>query len=702
MAVQNFGGGGSFQVSPGISVSEIDLTTVAPAVDTTSGAFAGTFRWGPAFTPTLVTSENDLISKFGKPSNSNPESWFSAANFLSYSNAEYISRAVSEETQFAAVASESGTSASAANSIFNFQDFETKKDNLLSSGPEFIARWVGDLGNSLKVSVCDSANQFESVLNFRTTPEGNSYFDSANTTLNLEVGTSVATVTLFGVASNQTGNTPGPQATAIANLIEVGDLLKVSSAGSQSLKVVAKSAVVVEKDQFQANTGVASFTLTFDRPLILSENVSTPTVTKSWQYASLFDRQPGRSEYVSMNGNTALQIANTSAQLDELHVVVIDEDGAITNAPGTILETFSGISRATDATLSDGSSNYFKNVINNRSQFIWVGADRSGATSANASNVETSSRTKTLSLSLSGGVDVTEAAMPFGAIAKAFDAFAFAEDLDISLIVTGGAKNNSQLANYVIDNIAEVRKDCMVFVSPPKSLVVNNPNAATFITEFRRTVRSTSYAVLDSGYKYQYDKYNDVYRYIPLNADIAGLCVRTDASRDPWFSPAGVSRGSIKNVIKLAFNPNKAERDLLYKNDVNPIITQQGLGTILYGDKTLLGRPSAFDRINVRRLFIVLQKTISVAANSLMFEFNDEFTRASFLNIVEPFLRDVQGRRGIYDFKVVCDETNNTEEVIDSNRFVGDIYVKPARSINFIRLNFVAVRTGIEFSELVS
>jgi hypothetical protein len=352
-------------------------------------------------------------------------------------------------------------------------------------------------------------------------------------------------------------------------------------------------------------------------------------------------------------------------------------------------------------------------VINDRSNYIWAGADRAGAASNTAFNVATTSSASLpvpLSLSFVNGADKDETedvgtGVRFADLARAYDLFNTPEDADISLILTGkarGGANKEQLANYVIDNVAEVRKDCVAFVSPDYNDVVNNTLAAADdVVAFRNAVRSTSFAVMDSGYKYQYDKYNDVYRYVPLNGDIAGLCVRTDSTNDPWYSPAGTTRGQVKNSVRLAFNPNKAQRDLLYRNGVNPVISQQGQGTFLNGDKTLLAKPSAFDRINVRRLFIVLEKTIANAAQSSMFEFNDEFTRAQFRNLVEPFLRDVQGRRGIYDFKVVCDATNNTSQVIDSNRFVGDIYVKPARSINYIQLNFVAVRSGIEFSEIV-
>jgi phage tail sheath protein FI len=266
-----------------------------------------------------------------------------------------------------------------------------------------------------------------------------------------------------------------------------------------------------------------------------------------------------------------------------------------------------------------------------------------------------------------------------------------------------GGTNGEQIANYLVDNIAEVRKDCIVLASPEKADVVNNNNLdeASDTVTFRNSLRSSSYLVIDSGYKYQYDKYNDVFRYVPLNGDIAGLCVRTDATRDPWFSPAGFNRGQIKNLVKLAYNPDKADRDLLYKNGINPVATFPGQGTVLFGDKTALSKPSAFDRINVRRLFIVLEKAIATAAKFSLFEFNDEFTRAQFVSLVEPFLRDVQGRRGIYDYRVVCDNTNNTGEVVDRNEFVGDIYIKPAKSINFIQLNFVAVRTGVAFDEIV-
>ena len=283
---------------------------------------------------------------------------------------------------------------------------------------------------------------------------------------------------------------------------------------------------------------------------------------------------------------------------------------------------------------------------------------------------------------------------------RAYDYFANVDGVDISLVISG--PSGAAVASHLISNIGETRKDCLVFLSPEREDVVDNAgDEATDIIAYRDTLTSSSYAVMDSGWKYQFDKYNDVYRWVPLNGDMAGLCARTDNQRDPWFSPGGTTRGVVKNVIKLAYNPTKADRDNLYVKGVNPVVTFPGEGTILFGDKTLLSRPSVFDRINVRRLFIVLEKAISRAARSSMFEFNDQFTRAQFVALIEPYLRDVQGRRGITDFRVVCDDTNNTAEIIDRNEFVGDIYIKPARSINFIQLNFVAVRTGVSFDEIV-
>ncbi len=422
---------------------------------------------------------------------------------------------------------------------------------------------------------------------------------------------------------------------------------------------------------------------------------------------------------------------------DEIHIAVSDADGKISGVKGTVLETFSAVSKASDAKRDDGSSNYYKDVLNNESSYIWfldhpasgdqvdvdpsAGAqDRVWGNTANFGSAQVESfktikgsdnrigstaqvflpDTKVL-LGGNNGFSTTASAFQLG-----YDQFADPEEIDISLLLTGPA--DGTLALYVIENIADERKDCVVFISPQKSDTATGTLSTklTAVKNFRLTTdginsKSSSYAFMDSGWRFQYDKFNDIFRWTPLNGDIAGLCVRTDESRDPWWSPAGLNRGHIKNVVKLAWNPQKAHRDELYKNGINPVVTIPGQGTVLFGDKTLSTKPSAFDRINVRRLFIVLEKAIATAAKFSLFEFNDEFTRSQFRNLVEPFLRDVQGRRGIFDFKVVVDESNNTPEVIDRNEFVADIYIKPARSINYISLNFVATRTGVDFEEIV-
>jgi phage tail sheath protein FI len=556
----------AFQLSPGVNVSEIDLTTIVPSVATSIGAFAGPFAWGPINTITTISDEVRLAQTFGNPGD-NYEYWFSAANFLSYTSNLKIVRAVNITTT-------RNASANGGNNVVLIRNEEDWEENYSAGNTAFgvaFARYAGAIGNTLRVSIAD--------------------------------------------ANTYTG----------------------------------------------------------------------------WTYATQFTSAPSTSTYVSNKGGT----------LDEVHVIVIDEDGLFTGTRGTVLEKFPFVSKASDAKDDSGNNNFYKEVIANRSRYIqWASHPTTISTGtawgSTANNTAFANLTANVIVSLSGGVDGT---ITTANVVTAYDFFDPAESVDISLVVSGPA--NQTLADSLI-SMAETRKDCVVFLSPEKADCVDNFGAeVTDITAYRNTLTSTSYAVIDSNWKYQYDKYNDVYRWVPLNGDVAGLCARTDLERDPWFSPGGLNRGIIKNVIKLAWNPTKTNRDDLYVKGINPIVSFQGEGTVLFGDKTMLSKPSAFDRINVRRLFIVLEKTIARAARFSLFEYNDQFTRAQFVSLVEPFLRDVQGRRGITDFRVVCDETNNTGEVIDRNEFIGDIYIKPARSINFIQLNFVAVRTGVSFDEVV-
>ena len=435
---------------------------------------------------------------------------------------------------------------------------------------------------------------------------------------------------------------------------------------------------------------------------------SSEATFDSWLFAPYFDSAPNTSNFVVAK-------TNNSTLKDEMHIIVVDEDGVITGTANTVLERFSNLSKCSDARGDDGSSIYYKEVLYRTSKWIhWLGhAPGSNAANAWGQTVAAASATGTplhspviANYSFVNGTDGVPSQADF---INMIDLFTNKEKIDVSLLFAGdcGISSNSSISTTLIANkylnVADGRKDAVAFISPPYANSVTSTAKSTDVVNFRNGsgLLDTSYGVMDSGWKYQYDKYNDVYRWIPLNADVAGLCVRTDLQRDPWFSPAGLNRGQIRNLVKLSFNPTQAERDLLYKAGVNPVVSFPGEGTVLFGDKTMQGRPSAFDRINVRRLFIVLEKAISAAARSSLYEFNDEFTRSQFVALVEPFLRDVQGRRGVYDFRVVCDETNNTPAVIDRNEFVGDIYIKPARSVNFIQLNFVAVRSGVAFDEIV-
>ena len=574
-----------FQLSPGVAVVEKDFSAIVPAVSTSAGAFAGVFAWGPVLDPVTITSENVLVQRFGKPTDSNFDSFFTAANFLAYTN-NLLTVRVDTSGQRNAV------SAGTAVKIKNFDDYSANYAGGQGTVGEWAAKYPGALGNSLKVSMADS----------------------------------------------------------------------------------------------QTFTG--------------------------WTYEAEFDSAPSTSTFAASVGSTN----------DEIHVIIIDEDGVWTGTQGAILEKFSYVSKAANAVKSDGTNNYYKNVINSQSKYIWwmdhtsavtttvAGAGTSGvAWGIDALNNGFKDLTGAVNKSLTGGVDDLSATD--GELQAGFAIFANAEQYDISLIPVG--KVSETVAEYVINNVAEVRLDCVAFISP--QYIVGNTSGGTdgdviqggtisdmvdALNEYRNELPSSSYAVLDSGSKYQYDRYNDKYRFVPLNGDVAGLCARTDYTNDPWWSPGGLNRGQVKNVVRLAVNPGKTERDNLYSNGVNPVVNFPGQGTVLFGDKTLQSRPSAFDRINVRRLFIVLEKAIATAAKYQLFEFNDSFTRAQFKNLVEPFLRDVQGRRGVTDFRVKCDDTNNTGEVIDRNEFVADIFIKPNRSINFITLNFIAARSSVSFTEI--
>jgi phage tail sheath protein FI len=635
----------AFQLSPGVSISEVDLTSVVPSVATSIGAFAGPFSWGPVNEVVTISDEVRLADRFGKPTDSNYEYWFSAANFLAYSNNLKVVRAANNSSTLNATAN-----GSVGVLIENETDYEQNHSSGADTFGVAAAKYAGAVGNSLKISICPSANAFSSNVTVQSNTAG-------------------SPITASAAVTGQT--TIGLSTTGIGNFMVVGDSVSLDG-GTTYIRV----------------TAVEAQSINIATPLTANVTVGQPILRK-WEYAAQFALEPGTSDY-----GTSVGAIN-----DEMHIIIVDEDGVFTGAANTAIEKFAFVSKASDAKFSDGSSNYYKNVLNKRSRYTWwlshpAGASNWGTTGAGKTftNLE---KPTTSSLGAGANGTITNADLQ-----NAYAQYVNGDTIDISLVVSGPA--DATIADYLISNLCEVRKDCMVFLSPLRDDAIDNAGSETTdIVAYRDGLTSSSFAVMDSAWKYQFDKYNDVYRWVPMNGDVAGLCVRTDKERDPWFSPAGLNRGVIKNVIKLSWNPSLANRDALYVKGINPIVTFQGEGTLLYGDKTMLARPSVFDRINVRRLFIVLEKSIAKAARSSLFEFNDQFTRAQFVALIEPYLRDVQGRRGITDFRVVCDDTNNPPAVVDANQFIGDIYIKPTRSINFIQLNFVAVRTGVSFEEVV-
>lgn len=699
------------QVSPGVVVTEIDKSLNLAQVALTDGGFAGMFRWGPANVLQTVISEEDLVQRFWKPNTTTAEYFFTAANFLSYSRSLRVVRVVSNTAYNAAA------TPNANNTIKNGDEYES---NLESGGEDYYsatfgnwaAKYPGALGNGLRVEICASANAYSEtlsqaalVLNGNTTVHLKS--STANAATLLQVGD---VVTLKGIrrtvsaVSNTNQFTINASMTVqVSNTTQVSGTLNAVSSGSSVVNTstslvsfIANNDVIIVSN---ATTSVVRTVSTINSTAItfatdvgvvsgaasIATGLSTP---REWRFARIFDGAPGTSEYVQ----------DRAGANDEMHIVVVDTVGNLSGVANSVLEKYSFVSKASDARTENGVSNYYRDAVNRKSPFIWfTGHDDATWGNTAANNIFTAPAQIVVD-TLSDGADgsaVSDADLLVG-----YDLFK-QESAEISFLLGGPV--NASVATSLISNVIEPKRYVMGFFSPDKDAVVNNAgNEATDIITFRNSLPSTSYAVLDSGWKYQYDKYNDVYRWIPLNGDVAGCLVRTDGQAESWFSPAGFSRGQIKNVVKLAFNPNLTERDDLYRNGVNPVVSFPGQGTVLFGDKTLLSRPSAFDRINVRRLFVVLEKTIENSAKQQLFEQNDEFTRNAFVNLVEPFLRSVRGRRGITDFYIVCDETNNPPDAVDRNEFRADIYVKPVRSINFIQLNFTAVRSDVAFTEVVT
>ena len=666
-----------FQVSPGVEVKEVDLTNIVPAVSTTIGAVCGPFEKGPVSEITSISSEKQLVEVFGKPNANNFEYFFTAANFLQYSNSLRVVR-----TESALKNASSGGSGILIRNTLHYQ--ESFADGQGTHGT-WSARTAGIHANGIKIDICDK-NNFSEMSNKQVNDASAS---AAEATITMDA---------FDAADFAVGE-------VIEFYSDAGGTVFATGHEAQKYEITAvdTSAETITLRQLDDPAGSG----------LIADLADDSYVKRFWRFADLFDTAPGTSEFATARGVLD----------DEIHIVVYDSSGRQTGFDNdvagerlnSVLETFAFVSKHPEATTPQGNSNYYPDVIYRDSKFVYWGDHPTAAIDASGDwgqplssdlSVQGSSAFNKLSTgvenvdrsTLANGTD--DYAVTDGEQLTSYARFDDGEAVDVNLIMA--AKATSTLATNLV-TIVEKRKDALVFISPERADVVgvaDSNTQTTNVKNFFDLLPSTSFAVFDSGYKYQYDRFNDVYRYVPLNGDIAGVTAFTESVADAFFSPAGFTRGQIRGAVKLAYEPNKDQRDTLYKARINPVNSFPGQGTVLFGDKTALAKPSAFDRINVRRLFIILEKAIATAAKFQLFEFNDEFTRAQFKNLVEPFLREIQGRRGITDFKVVADESNNTGEVIDRNEFVADIFVKPTRSINFITLNFVAVRTGVAFTEI--
>ena len=641
----------AFSVSPSVIVREVDASQAVPAISTPPAALAGVFRWGPTNEPLLLSSENQLVDRFGAPNDDNYETFFTAADYLSYSNALYVVRADDGSTE--------------ANSTILDITLDANNDVVSDDSyyGAFKAKYKGELGNSLQVAWVSSTgfeSEFVAVAGIPTNKVSNTQIDQ---------------VISFNASNVQfeTANTQNLQDLIAGDVLEIGN----ESIGYQELRVSSftETPVNVEATPGDANTSflaLYSYDIEFFNKYTLAEtDLAKLSIKKKWQHGATFSRKP---------------------DANHIHVAVIDAGGEISGTKGFMLEKFENISTTEGAVSAQGTTNYYGTVIENFSSWVAI---------ANSAPIGTASGAIAKYETMAGATSpVTETTATLAQLGASLDTLRSSNEIDIAFVLQGKGDDAATRANYIVSNICETRKDCVAFISPSKEAVVDElkMNAKlTNVLAYRNKVQNSSYSFMDSGYKYRYDKYNDKYRWTPLNGDMAGLAARVE----PWESPAGFRKGVIKNVVKLAFNPSKTMRDLLYGSDVNPVMSQVGQGIVLFGDKTGLGLTSAFDRLNVRRLFIAVEKSIATAAQSFLFELNDDFTQTQFKNIVDPFLRDIQGRRGIIDYRVISDSTVNTPEVIDQNKFRASIFIKPARSINVIELTFVATRTGIEFDEIV-
>ena len=646
-------------VSPGVQIKEKDLTLSVRNESTSIGATGIFATDGPAHQVITVQDENQLADIFGKPSGTNFEYWFTAANFLAYSNTLKVVRFI---TTGMLNSTGSGAGALIPNTI-SYQDgdgtYGPYSGGQASGLGEYAARWAGAWGNSIDVAWCATAA---------------AYSEAAATTI---------------ATANVIGATQITMASGAA--VAVGDIVYFQQNDGQHYRVtlVASNVVTIVRYPTATGTGLTQAV----------DGSSTPVnVDRFLRYYDQFDRAPGTSAYAAAEGGSN----------DEMHIIVLDRGGVITGTAGTVIEKWDAVSKGSDAKTPEGNANYYPDVLYNSSQYIYWLDHPAGATNWGQPVLVRAFAAPTVDPGTNVFVSGADGSAPTeGQRSTGYDLFKDPETQDINLLMSGPASVDGAGAithAVKINDMVAARKDCVGFISPSRSDVVAVATSYTQqsrVVGFFNALASNSYTVFDSGYKKMYDKYNDVYRWVPLNGDIAGVCAYTDAVEDPWWSPGGLTRGQIRGSVELAFDPTQAERDALYRARVNPVVSFAGEGTVLWGDKTGLSANTAFSRINVRRLFITMEEACKVAARSILFEFNDEFTQENFKSMVNPYLADIQGRRGITDFLVVCDSTNNTPQVVDNNEFRADIFVKPTRSINYITLTFVATRTGVDFSEVV-
>jgi len=727
--------------SPGILVREVDLTIGrVDAVSGSIGALVAPFTKGPVEEPQLIESEEDLLQTFGQPYSIDKhyEYWMVASSYLAYGGTMQVIRAndTGLKNSFVGILTAGDAPLIKSGTHYNQLGYD---DNVIT-GITFAAKTPGSYANGIRVSIIDS--KADQILTGTHTISGSVVGLAVTQTAYGRVkagagGTETLDGYIKGIITEQTGN-----------LYSVKVLQHVSAAGTVTNVDYAQGGIY----NFQSG-GIIGINTVGTSSTVSAASTIGVTNTKDW-----FENQNVELTTKDLNGNniklewdsladapgTSSYAASRGGRFDEVHVVVIDDKGTITGNAGTILEKHLNLSKAKDAEYSVGSTAYWRKYLATNSKYIYGGSApagivTSGYVGGTATVVGTLDEDSgwdqdsdgvnfglsgVFTGSLASGTNyggktdyTTTGALDSGIddLISGYELFTNTEEVEVDFILMGAAyhtKENSQAIAEKVIQVAEARKDAVAFVSPYRQAFLNDSVSGTVsvsdidtmtnnVVEFYGPITSTTFGVFDSGYKYMFDRFNNTFRYVPLNGDIAGTCARTDIEQFPWFSPAGTARGAILNAVKLIYNPGKKQRDILYSNRVNPVILSPGAGIVLFGDKTAFGKSSAFDRINVRRLFIFLEDAISAAAKDQLFEFNDELTRTNFVNIVEPFLRDVQANRGIFDFVVICDETNNTAAVIDNNEFIADIFIKPARSINFIGLTFVATRTGVAFEEVI-